>query len=153
MSLADWVYDEPPCAIKATGRIGATGVDEEMSAILSYSNQRTAQIYSGLRAQTSHAAVIYGTKGHIEIHAPAHGSEAASLASDIDGSENKTVTLKHPVNGYVYEAEEVQKCLAQGQLESHNMPWNTSLRIIKILDELRTQVGVRYAFENLASKT
>lgn len=150
VSLVDWVYGEAPDSINATGRLGATGVDEEMAAILSYSDGRTAQISAALTTQTSHAAMIYGTHGHVKVHAPAHGSEAATLVINSHQSAGTTVSLPHAVNGYVFEAQEVQRCLHGGQLESKIMSWSTSARIIRILDELRAQVGVKYPFENIA---
>ena len=48
---------------------------------------------------------------------------------------------------YQYEAAEVMRCLRAGKLESDIMPLEESLRIMKTLDEIRKQWGLKYPME------
>lgn len=59
------------------------------------------------------------------------------------------MTVEIPIkgNGYNYEAEEVINCLRNGKIESEIMPLDESLSIIKVMDELRRQWGLRYPTE------
>lgn len=148
LTLADWVYQETPRQIQASGHLGETGVDEQMAATLRYSGDRLAQIYSAVNLHTSATATIFGTEGQIEIQPPFLGSETATLHLLNPNESPVTITLPHAVNGYVYEAEEVQRCLAQGLMQSLTMPWQSSIRMMEIMDELRAQLGVRYPFES-----
>ncbi len=50
-------------------------------------------------------------------------------------------------NGYNYEAAEVMRCLRAGELESKLMPLDETLRIMEIMDEVRSQWGLRYPGE------
>jgi hypothetical protein len=61
-----------------------------------------------------------------------------SLPLRIDGRE--------PVigDGYAHEAVEFQRCLAEGLLESPLVPHAQTLTIMRQMDDLRRQVGVRY---------
>lgn len=42
------------------------------------------------------------------------------------------------------EAEETQKCIREGKIESENVSHNDSLIIARIEDEIRRQIGVKY---------
>ncbi len=147
VTLADWVFDCAPKSIQASGTKSRTGVDDQMVAVLDFGDGRFAQIGSGLHNRTSHAAWIIGTKGRILIHEPAHGSEAATLIKDDSLAQDIEVKLPHHINGYAFEIEEVHRCLSNGDIQSLVMPWQSSLRVMAVLDELRSQLGVRYDFE------
>jgi hypothetical protein len=49
--------------------------------------------------------------------------------------------------GYIHEAEEAMYCLREGLTESSIMPLDESLKIMKILDALRKQWGLKYPSE------
>lgn len=50
--------------------------------------------------------------------------------------------------GLRYEPEEVRKCIRAGKLESEKISHKESLTIIRIADEIRRQIGVKYAADN-----
>jgi len=50
--------------------------------------------------------------------------------------------------GMRYEAEGVMEALAQGKLEADEFPLSESLRVMKICDETRLQLGVTWPFED-----
>jgi hypothetical protein len=50
-------------------------------------------------------------------------------------------------NGYNYEAEEVMSCLRSHKIESEVMPLDETLSIMKTLDRIRAQWGLRYPME------
>ena len=50
-------------------------------------------------------------------------------------------------NGFQFEIAEVARCVAAGQLESERMRWEDSRAVMRVLDEARRQVGVRYPGE------
>ena len=69
LSLAYFLLGPPQEAVgRAT--IGSTGVDEQQSAILSYSNGALATFSSSLRSRMRNEAILIGTKGMIQIHHP-----------------------------------------------------------------------------------
>jgi hypothetical protein len=69
----------------------------------------------------------------------ADGSAPESAPRRIDGSE--------PLIGgaMAHEAVEFQRCLAEGLLESPLVPHAQTLTIMRQMDDLRRQVGVRYS--------
>ena len=49
--------------------------------------------------------------------------------------------------GYSFEAYEVGRCLLEGRLESDVMPLDESLAIMRLLDRIRGQWGLKYPSE------
>jgi hypothetical protein len=50
-------------------------------------------------------------------------------------------------NGYQFEAAEVMRCLRAGKLESDLMPLDETLAIMKTLDAIRAQWGLKYPMD------
>lgn len=76
----------------------------------------------------------------------------SSTMIDVDGTEKSwpLPQAKYDFNftnscGLRYEAEEVRKCIRDGKLESDSVSHNDSLMIANIEDEIRKQLGVKYA--------
>lgn len=75
LSWARFVMGEEPLAVAATMvEDEPTGVDKTAVATLRFSRGRTANVSSGIRMFGGQHAVIYGTKGQIEVEAPFHPS-------------------------------------------------------------------------------
>lgn len=60
-----------------------------------------------------------------------------SVSGWLRSEKNTIQPLKS--NGYNYEAIEVMNCLNQGQLESKIMPWEETIKIMEIMDQIRNQ--------------
>ena len=63
------------------------------------------------------------------------------------GDREEAIELPLAGNGYNYEAQEVARCLATGELESPVMPLDETVALMRILDEARTQIGLKYPME------
>lgn len=46
--------------------------------------------------------------------------------------------------GMYWEADEVARCLRDGKLESEGLPWEESIVIMEVMDEIRRQGGLTY---------
>lgn len=71
---------------------------------------------------------------------------------DVDGSEKSWPLPKatHDFNfpnscGFIYEADEIRKCIRAGKKESDFVTHNDSILIARLMDEIRKQIGVKYA--------
>jgi dihydrodiol dehydrogenase / D-xylose 1-dehydrogenase (NADP) len=144
VSFASMVFGSKPNDIKSVSYIGKTGVDEQFMMLLSYDRGRMASLGGAVRTNMDNDAWIFGSKGRIYI--PRFLS--ARLATlFIDGRDTEVYESEFAANGYNYEAAEVMRCLRECKLESDTMPLNESLEIMKILDNVRTQWGLKYPFE------
>ena len=70
-----------------------------------------------------------------------------TLTLSIRGRDEEVVKLPLAGNGYNYQAVEVMNCLRAGQLESEIMPLDETLQIMRTMDEIRAQWGLKYPME------
>jgi len=150
ITFAQWVMgDLMPTRISALGTLCETGVDDNAAINLMYPGGEIASLTTAAVANTDYNGWIIGTKGRIKVPFFWCAESAELIVSDRTKAEVvDKFELAHSCNGYEGEIVEVQRCLAQGLIESPTLPWETSLRVMQIMDEVRQQLGVTYPFEN-----
>lgn len=67
IQASQWAFQEPPQKIESTGLTNAEGIDDDVSATLTYSGGRTARIRMSSREKLDNKAVIKGTKGQVTV--------------------------------------------------------------------------------------
>lgn len=65
--LCQWVFQQEPKSIKATGILNDDGVDIEMNAELHYGDNKVGRVRSSITTTCPHEATIVGTKGTIKV--------------------------------------------------------------------------------------
>lgn len=144
ITLADIVYEESPQGVSSFMNMSSTGVDEESTVIMKYSGGRMAEMSISIKNHIPHEGIIVGTKGVIRI--PSFFM-AESAVVEIDGEEPRELRIPFMCNGYEYEAMEVMNCLREGRCESLIMPHKVSIRILEIMDRIRSQWSLKYPEE------
>jgi predicted dehydrogenase len=144
VSLASMIFG-PPTRIFSHARLGKTGVDEEAAIILSHAQGQLAVLSTAIRLETAQEAIIMGTAGRIRLHSPWWRPVAMTVIRD--GCPDETLEFPFPGNGYQFEAAEVMRCLRAGELESRLMPLDETLAIMRTLDAIRAQWGLRYPMD------
>jgi len=141
IQICQWVFQQAPKSIKATGTLNAEGIDLEMRAEISYdgNENKTATIATSSLEKFDNIATIIGTKGQIKV--PSFWCPTSIV--DVDGTE-KTWPLSNPKHGLRFEAEEARKCIRAGKIQSESVSHDESLLIAHIEDEIRKQIGVQY---------
>jgi hypothetical protein len=71
----------------------------------------------------------------------------SALLYDKEGKLLESCSIPHKVNGYEYEAMEVNRCLRDGKLESDLVPLKDTLNIMKLMDQMRNEWGLKYPQE------
>ncbi len=150
ITFSQWVMqDQYPASISAVGSLGSTGVDERSAVTLQYDEGQIATLTSTVLADTVYDAWIIGSRGKIKV--PMFWcAESAELitGSRADMNVVDSAYLPHQPNGYEAEILEVHRCLAQQELQSPELTWGNSLKVMKIMDEVRDQLGLTFPFEN-----
>lgn len=145
VSLASMVFGRPPARITGMAHLGRTGVDEQSAIILGYDNGQLAVLTCAVQTETAKEAVVYGTKGSIRMGPMFFCATEATLS--VNGKDEQIIKMPLEGNKYNYEAEEVMRCLRTGKLESDIMPLDESHSIVKTMDEIRAQWGLKYPME------
>ena len=145
LSMTQWILKElTPSAVQATGYIGETGVDESLMVNLNYSHGRTSQLMGSIKSTLENAFTIYGTEGSIRV-APMFWDTTSAQLKNHRGE--LVVTKPFDKNGFEYQIREVKACVEKGSIESVVMPHQETLETMKIMDNIRQQIGLKYSFE------
>ncbi|AIQ16072.1 dehydrogenase [Paenibacillus sp. FSL H7-0357] len=145
ISFASMVFGPHPETISSTVHIGDTGVDEHFSLLLSYGDGKSASLNGGIRLKMLEEAHVFGTEGHILVKGTLVNPRSAELY--IGGELVETFEDDRTSIGYSFEAEDVGRCLQAGLTESPVMTLDESVAIMKLLDQVRGQWGLKYPGE------
>ncbi|PMD34231.1 NAD(P)-binding protein [Hyaloscypha variabilis F] len=121
------------------------GVDHEDVVVMKYPAMRRIGILTGsLRAKGREEFLrVEGSKGVITVSGPAC-SLPRTLKIQVEGEEEKVIAYDHEGYGFYFEADAVAKDVLEGRKESSVVPLAESVRMMKIMDEIRRQGGVVY---------
>lgn len=132
-----------PTKIKAVGLLSEKEIDEACAILLSYSDGRYAMLESSLLIKKNTAAEIYGTNGIIRILDPWF-EKSPGIEIEPDNGEKQTIPLSWEGHGLQFEIEEAINCVSEHKIESDLMPAKLSGEVLKIMDEVRSQLHVTY---------
>lgn len=134
-------FDEKPSGVTASALPGSTGVDEMTMFQLEYSENRILQGCSSITHNLQNTAFIYGENGRIELDDFWMARRARLITeSGTDHFEDERKTT-----GYNFEAEAVSTMIAEGKTEHEVLTLARSLENMQTMDEIRRQIGLRYA--------
>ncbi|KAF2790794.1 NAD(P)-binding protein, partial [Melanomma pulvis-pyrius CBS 109.77] len=149
----------PPTVVSAMTKYKGTGCDEMTSMLLSFPPHgahgiATTNIRVSNDASTppSDPIRIQGTLGDITISSP-YRPTSYTLIPATSASRGTLATFKHETithevpgggHGMFWEADECARCVRDGKLESATMPWEETLVIMEVMDQVREQGGLRY---------
>jgi predicted dehydrogenase len=145
VSLASMVFGAPPSRISSMAHLGQTGVDEQSAMILGYDQGQLAVLTAAVRTNTPQEVHLLGSEGQIRIHTP--WWHPTTLTLSVQDQQEQVIHLPFEGNGYNYEALEVMNCLRDGKTESDVMPLDETLAIMRTMDQIRAQWGLRYPME------
>ncbi len=149
LAAANSIFPGPPLGIAGFAHLGATGVDEQSVAVLSWPSGQLARLAAAVRTVTAGDCRIDGTEA--SIHLPQFWRATRAILTR--GDQTETIDGPHERNGFEYQIREVHRCLADGLIESPVMPQGDSLTIAGIMDALRRQWGLRYPGEDGAASS
>ncbi|MBB6628629.1 Gfo/Idh/MocA family oxidoreductase [Nocardioides sp. KIGAM211] len=140
--------------LRATAVLSEAGADLDVAVVGRYPGGAVATMTASMTSWSSRAAAIATDRGRITLEDFHHPAYALFTPFD-DGGSNDDVGLGEPVriegdepvigSGYGNEAVEVQRCLAEGLRESPLVPHAQTLTLMRQMDDVRAQIGVRYA--------
>jgi predicted dehydrogenase len=144
IAVSQWIMKQTPQAFSAQAHLGSTGVDELTAVMLKYENGVISQFNSNFITDGVNDFYIYGSIGHVRIHANYWAATEATLVT-----ADQTVTVSRPFRGggFEYQTEEAMRCIRAGLLESPGMSHADTLANMQLMDGIRAAIGLRYPFE------
>ncbi len=131
--------------VSSTCTYTATGVDEQNSITLKFKNGAMAVLNSSMLSVSDRKGIIQGTKGFLCVE---NINNFESLAV-FDEEYRKIAEYHRPpqISGYEYEVEACRKALECGAVECEAISHEDTLYVMRLMDTLRQQWGLRYPFE------
>jgi predicted dehydrogenase len=146
VSFANWILG-PPTHIHAAGQPHSAGVNGQIAGILSDPKGNQAVIHTTLFSATPTTATVAGTRATLTLAGPFYQPGDLALYSS---DARHTLTWREPRvahDGLHFEAAEVARCIAAGRPESPLRPLADSIATMRIMDEIRRQVGIAFPGE------
>ncbi len=140
-----WMFLGRPGQVQTAGTLSPTGSDATVAMQFSYPSGVVAQIHTSAIAESPYAALICGTDGWIRVETRVHRPTGITIGTD---SGTEYIPGQYAGNGYGLQVAEVERCLRAGELESPVVPLDDTVAILETIDEIRRQVGVRYAADD-----
>ena len=129
-----------PDEIVARGTLTTTGVDAEVSSILTHGVARSEAHTSMISAGPCRGAVI-GTEGWLDLAGSFYNWTTVRLHRGRGAEPVEVFEPQRTSRGMHFEALEVERCVADGLTESPRLSLDDSIAVMEVLDELRRQVG------------
>jgi predicted dehydrogenase len=140
ISLVSWILGEP-ATVQAAGQPHPAGVNGQASAIMTNADGGQGVINTTLFSNTPTTAVIAGTAATLTISGPFYQPGSMTLTS----ATGKVLPYTEPMiahDALFYEAAEVARCISSGLLGSPLRPSAESLGTLRVVDEIRRQIGI-----------
>lgn len=135
-----------PTSITSSAVMTDKGVDAQTSMIFSYSNGAQAVLTTTMVEQTPCRAVVAGLNGWLEIDRTFYNPASMRVVQN-DGSVTEYPS-SYKGHGLREQAQVFAQLVASGALESEILSWKDTVDIVKSMDTVREQIGLKYPFEN-----
>jgi predicted dehydrogenase len=142
LSLASWLLGNP-VTVTSRVKMAETGVDERNAMISTYPDGSLANLSSAIDVTTACETEIAAEKAFIRVERNWFQAESYEVVTP-EGTE----AVSRPFEkGFQFEAQHAMDCINAGKTESEVMPLDESLEIMRTMDALRAEWGLRYPFE------
>lgn len=131
----------PAESVQAQAILSEAGVDMTTGFTIKHQGGTMSVNSCSLRARTPSELTVSGSLGSVRMEGMFHLSQTLTVKA---GGVTRSVATPYLGNGYVHEAIEAGRCLRAGLLESPGMTHAETLDLMKLLDTIRAQIGVRY---------
>lgn len=134
-------------------RIAGTAVINELGADIAdnisfiFSDGSQASIFADARTVSDRRGIIYGTTGFIEVENINNPSKLRIYSPECPPVLLEEIDVPPRISGYEYELLSCAAALKAGRTEVPEMPHSETLRVMRIMDSLRSAWGVKLGSE------
>lgn len=121
------------------------GIDWINSMTMIFEDGKMAVLHSNMLASANREGAIFGDKGYMEIQ-NINNCEEIRLY-DANYHLVKRIPVPEQINGYEYEVLSCIRAIKEGKIECEEMPHEETLRVMRIMDQLRADWGIQFPCE------
>ena len=145
ISFAHMILGNPQL-INSTAILTDKGVDAQTSMIFTYENGAQSVLTTTMIEQTPCRAVVAGLHGWLEIDRTFYNPASMRIVLN-DGSVTQYPNT-YTGHGLREQAESFKQLVRSGKFESEILSWQDTIDIMKTMDTVREQIGLKYPFES-----
>ena len=124
---------------------GETGVDLQSSITFVYRDHRMAVLQMTAFCANDRQGVISGDKGYIIVDNI--NNPQLAVVYSVNHEEVARYTCPPQITGFEYQVQASIDAIREGKIETPCMPHAETLHIMQMLDDLRSEWGVRYPMD------
>ncbi len=144
LTLAFMIFGSDVKDVATRASLTESGVDAQEAFTLVYPGGKLALLGASILADGGAPARISGTRGRIIIDRFVQCQDFKIETSD---GTVRTVYAPFECNGYEYEVRAAFKSIEAGEKQCSEIPWETTLAAMRLMDRMRSEWGVRYPFD------
>lgn len=135
-----------PISITSSAVMTDKGVDAQTSMIFNYDNGAQAILTTTMIEQTPCRAVVAGLDGWLEIDRTFYNP--ASMRVILNDGTVTEYPSAYTGHGLREQADIFKQIVKSGEVESKILSWKDTVDIMKSMDTIRGQIGLKYPFED-----
>lgn len=131
--------------ITSTCMKNEAGVDMQNSITFTYRDGRMAVMQTTAFCASDRQGIISGDKGYLVIDNINNPQQA--VVYNTDHQETGRYTCPPQITGFEYQVLEAAEAIRQGTIEPASMAHAETLRVMRMLDSLRKEWGIRFPMD------
>lgn len=147
LNFASMVFGNDIVSMESHVEMLPTGVDRTENITLRYGDGQTAMLMASAAFNSDRRCVVYGDKGYLTVD----NVNNPAFIEVFDGNDRihpvEHIDVPAQITGYEYEVEACLRDIPLGRIEPEEMPHSEVLTIMRQMDALRAQWGMKYPFE------
>ena len=147
LNFASMVFGNNIASMESHVEMLPTGVDRTENITIRYANGRTAMLMASAAFNSDRRCVVYGSRGYITVDNVNNPAFIEVFDKDERIHPRMHIDVPAQITGYEYEVEACLRDIPMGRLEPEEMPHSETLTIMRQMDALRAQWGMKYPFE------
>ena len=146
LNFASMVLGGDVTNIQTTARMLDTGVDVQESITLTYAGGEMAVLCAAVNCRGDSRGVVYGTKGTLTADNINNPMVITVVPAD-NPDDKHTYNVPKQITGFENQVQAAVDAIERGEVECDAMPHAETVRVMKLMDDLRAQWGLQYPGE------
>ena len=145
INFAMMIFGDNIKAMNSTAVMSEKGIDLMDSITLYWEDNKTAVLHATMMTPTDRRGVIFGEKGYLVVN-NINNPESLEVYSG-EHELLKKYEIPKQITGYEYEVYACAEAIKAGRLECEDMTHEQTLAVMKIMDAIREQWGMKFPME------
>ncbi len=146
LNFAAMVLGKDVVDIQTTAKMFETGVDMQDAITLTFAGGEMAVLCTAMNCAGDGRGVVYGSKGTLTAD-NINNPQVITVKSIVKAEDAKIYHVPDQITGFEDQVQAAVDAIERGQVECEAMPHAETIRIMKLMDDIRAIWGFKYPGE------